>query len=172
MFAPLLRYWPVAALIASAGMLAAAHAFQAFGYEPCLLCLRQREVYWATIAVALAAIAARKLLKTFPSNVQVADVLLGLVFLTGTVVAVYHAGAEWKFWPGPTTCALGGPLNAEDLLEALNKPMRPQSCEEAAWRLAGISMAGYNALISAGLAAMSFLAAFTPRNGDDLGRND
>jgi disulfide bond formation protein DsbB len=172
MLAPLLRYWPVAALIASAVMLAAAHAFQAFGYQPCLLCLTQREVYWAAIAVAVAAIAARSLLKTFPANVQVADVLLGLVFLTGMVVAAYHAGAEWKFWPGPATCALGGPLNAEDLLEALNKPMHPPSCEEAAWRLAGISMAGYNALISAGLAAMSFLAAFAPRDGDDLGRND
>jgi disulfide bond formation protein DsbB len=153
-------------------MLAAAHAFQHFGYQPCLLCLRQREVYWAAIAVAAAAIAARALLKTLPAAVLVSDVLLGLVFLTGTVVAAYHAGAEWKFWPGPSTCAAAGPLDPAALLEALNKPIHPPSCEDAAWRMFGISMAGYNALISAGLAGLSFVAAFAPRTGDDLGRND
>ncbi len=89
------------------------------------------------------------------------------------VVATYHAGAEWKFWPGPSTCAAAGGLNAGDLLDALNKPIHPPSCEDAAWRMFGISMAGYNAVISAGLAALSFLAAFAPRTtGDDLGRND
>lgn len=172
MLAPLLRQWPFAALVASAAMLAAAHLFQYFGYQPCLLCLTQRQVYWAAIAVALAAIAARRVLKNVPASVLVSDVLLGLVFLTGMVVAIYHAGAEWKFWPGPSTCSAAGGLNPTDLLDALDKPMHPPSCEDAAWRLAGISMAGYNALISAGLAGLSLLAAFAPRAGDDLGRND
>lgn len=172
MLAPLLRYWPFAALLASVMMLATAHLFEYFGYQPCLLCLKQREVYWAAIAVAVAAIAARRLLKGVAAAVLVSDVLLGLVFLTGMVVAVYHAGAEWKFWPGPSTCAAAGSLNPADILDALDKPIHPPSCEDAAWRLAGISMAGYNALISAGLAGVSLLAAFAPRTGDDLGRND
>lgn len=167
----LLRYWPFLALAASAAMLASAHAFQYFGYQPCLLCLRQREIYWAAIAVAAAVIAARRLWPRKAAAVLIGDVLLGLVFLTGMVVAAYHAGAEWKFWPGPSTCAAAGSLNAEDLLEALNRPIHPPSCEEAAWRLFGVSMAGYNALISAGLAALSFLAAFSPRT-EEAGRND
>jgi disulfide bond formation protein DsbB len=172
MLAPLLRHWPFAALLASVMMLAAAHVFEYLGYQPCLLCLKQREVYWAAIAVAGAAIAARRLLKGVTASVLVSDVLLGLVFLTGMVVAVYHAGAEWKFWPGPSTCAAAGSLNPADILDALDRPIHPPSCEDAAWRLAGISMAGYNALISAGLAGISLLAAFAPRTGDDLGRND
>jgi disulfide bond formation protein DsbB len=162
--ASLLRHWPVAALLASAAMLATAHGFQFAGYQPCALCLRQREVYWVAMAVAAAAFLAPRLIKA-PILPTLGNIALALVFLWSLGVATYHAGAEWKFWPGPTTCAAAGSgsFDAKSVLEALDKPMHPPSCEDAAWRLFGISMAGYNALISAALAGASLLAALHVR---------
>lgn len=157
MFALLNRNWPAIALIASASMLAAAHAFEAAGYQPCLLCLRQREVYWVAIGVAVAVFVGSRVK---PNLAWAGNVLLGIVFLYGMGVAIYHAGAEWKFWPGPATCAAArGNFDAKSILEALDKPMHAPSCEDAAWRMFGISMAGYNAIISLGLALLSFNAA-------------
>jgi disulfide bond formation protein DsbB len=81
--------------------------------------------------------------------------LLALTFLTGLGLAVWHAGAEWKFWPGPKTCsgASGGASVAG--LRALmhGAGFVAPHCDEAAWRFLGLSMAGWNALISAKLAA-------------------
>jgi disulfide bond formation protein DsbB len=161
MLAVLMRNWPAAALIASVAMLAAAHAFQAAGYQPCALCLTQREVYWVAIGVAVAALIAARLR---PSLNWLGNALLGLVFLAGMGVAIYHAGAEWKFWPGPSTCAAAmGSFDGRSILEALEKPMQAPSCTDAAWRLFGISMAGYNAAISFVLAGLSFMAASAPK---------
>lgn len=157
----LMRHWPAAALIASAAMLAAAHAFQAAGYQPCALCLTQREVYWTAIGVAVVALIAERVR---PSLNWLGNALLGLVFLAGMGVAIYHAGAEWKFWPGPATCtAAMGAFDGKSILDALDKPMRAPSCTDAAWRLFGVSMAGYNAAISFALAGLSFMAASAPR---------
>jgi disulfide bond formation protein DsbB len=161
MLRPFLDRWRLCALLASAGMLAVAHGFQTFGgYAPCTLCLRQREVYWTAIAVA----AAFMVLVRLPGGPRWRAAtcwILGLVFLTGAAVAVYHAGAEWKFWPGPTTCAsAGGRVNVADLQDLLNGgKVRPPACDEAPWVFAGLSMAGWNALISLGLAGLSGLAA-------------
>jgi disulfide bond formation protein DsbB len=150
-------------LVASAAMLAAAHGFELAGYQPCALCLRQREVYWVAMAVAAAAFLAPRFVKA-PIPPALGNLALALVFLWGMGTAIYHAGAEWKFWPGPTTCAAGSTsFDAKSILEALDKPMHPPSCEDAAWRLFGISMAGYNAVISLGLAALSLAAAAVVR---------
>ncbi len=154
--------WPFFAALAAAAMLATAHAFERYGgLAPCALCLRQREVYWGVLALAGAALAARLMTRSTPVA-RAFDVLLGLAFLTGCVVAVYHAGAEWKFWPGPQTCSAtpGAVIAAgQDLLAALARPTVVVPCDEAAWRMLGLSMAGWNALVSAGLAIMSFMAA-------------
>jgi disulfide bond formation protein DsbB len=145
-------------------MLAAAHAFETFGgYEPCALCLRQRDVYWGAIALAGAVLVISRFWKRLDAS-RVPVVLLGLIFLTGAVVATYHAGAEWKFWPGPSTCSGGGlgGLSGGDILGALDRKGHAPSCDVASWRMAGISMAGYNALISLALAGLSFFAASAP----------
>jgi disulfide bond formation protein DsbB len=95
------------------------------------------------------------------------DWILALVFLLSAGVAAYHAGAEWKFWPGPTTCSGAGGIGGVDAgdLAALMKgaKIRPPACDEAAWVFAGLSMAGWNALISLGLALLSALAALRER---------
>lgn len=159
---PLLRLWPFVALIASAAMLGIAHAFETFGHlDPCTLCLRQREVYWVALSVAAAA----SILSLTPLRGRLFSVLcviLGVIFLYGTGLAVYHAGAEWKFWPGPTTCAVGGALNVsvEDMTRLMKAGrLEAPHCDEAAWIFLGLSMAGWNALISLGLAVFSGWAA-------------
>jgi disulfide bond formation protein DsbB len=96
-----LAEWPVAALIASVAMLAAAHAFETFGkLAPCHLCLKQREVYWAAAGLGLVAVALSR--TAWADKVRrPLNLILALVFLFGAGLAVYHAGAEWKWWPGP-----------------------------------------------------------------------
>jgi disulfide bond formation protein DsbB len=76
--------------------------------------------------------------------------------LCNTVLGTYHAGVEWGWWAGPTDCT--GPLTdltaGGSLLSQLNS-IHVVRCDEAAWRLLGISLAGYNALISLALAAIA-----------------
>lgn len=163
---PFLDRWRLAALLSSALMLAIAHGFQTFGgYQPCTLCLRQREVYWAAIAVSAAAMVAVRL-PGGPRLRQASCWILGLIFLAGCATAIYHAGAEWKLWPGPTTCSsAGASVTAgamNDLLAGAH--IRPPACDEAPWRFLGISMAGWNALISLKLTVLSGVAALRERN--------
>lgn len=138
-------------------MLAFAHAFEHFGrYLPCPLCLRQREVYWAAIVVAAAGLIALKLWASDRLIITL-NILLCLVFITGAVIAGYHAGVEWKMWPGPADCSsgIGGGLPPSLSDMNLDKKFSTVSCSDAAWRMLGISMAGYNTLISLALAALS-----------------
>jgi len=153
--------WPVAAFAACAIMLGAAHAFETFGkLAPCLLCLKQREVYWVTGTVALIAIVLSR--TAWAGRVRKPLLLLlGLGFLYGAGLAAYHAGAEWKWWPGPAACAVGGVGASTDDLVAMLKgaTVAAPSCDKAVWIFLGLSMAGWNALISLGLAIASFFAA-------------
>jgi disulfide bond formation protein DsbB len=161
---PFLDRWRLCALIASAAMLATAHAFETFGgLAPCQLCLRQREVYWAAAAVAVISMVVVRL-PGGPRWRQISDWILALIFLVGVGWAVYHAGAEWKFWPGPQSCSGVGKVSAADLNAFLEgAKMRGPSCEDAAWRFLGLSMAVGNALVSLGLAALRALSAMRER---------
>ncbi len=153
--------WPLLALIASVSMLAGAHSFEIFGkMGPCALCLRQREVYWAAIGVAIAGYGFWRLRRS-PRILLTLNVLLALVFLIGAIIAIYHAGVEWKFWPGPVSCSgpIGGAVDFSGGID-LDQKFETISCSEAPWRLFGISMAGYNGVISLVLAGLSFFAAF------------
>jgi disulfide bond formation protein DsbB len=164
-----LKYWLWTALLTSAAMLAIAHAFETFGgLAPCILCLRQREVYWVAMAVAAIGIGARflpigdRFERWFCSA-------LAVIFAYGLFVAVRHAGAEWKFWPGPAACAANRvSVSAADLSSIMaGAKVKAPSCEEAAWRFLGLSMAGWNALISLKLTFWSAVAAsgWRPRRG-------
>jgi disulfide bond formation protein DsbB len=79
--------------------------------------------------------------------------VIALAMLWNTGLSAYHAGVEWKFWPGPQDCS--GPINglgaAGNLLKTL-QDIRIVRCDEAAWRLLGISLAGYDVLVSLALA--------------------
>lgn len=154
--------WLGWALFSSVLMLAIAHAFETFGgYAPCTLCLHQRAVYWAAAGLALTGmvVTSRGDLQKFRWAFNLA---LALTFAVGMGIAIYHAGAEWKWWPGPTTCAsAGGKVDINALAAIANgtAKIKPPSCDEAAWRLFGISMAGYNVLISLKLTVLSLMAA-------------
>lgn len=153
--------WPGLALAFSAVMLATAHAFERFGgYAPCLLCLKQREVYWVAGAISLIGIVLLRNPRALALRPWLA-LLLAAVFLFGAGLAAYHAGVEWKWWPGPGACSgVGGSvssLNLAGLLDGTLK-VRPPACDTAAWRLLGLSMAGWNALVSLALAGLGLLA--------------
>lgn len=123
-----------------------------FGLAPCHLCLLQRDAYWAAMALSVAAI----VLGPRSPYRRWAIALIGLAFLTGAGIALYHVGVEQKWWEGAESCvgAMTG-LSGADLEAAImNAPVT--RCDEAAFELFGISMAGYNGLLSLALAAFTF----------------
>jgi disulfide bond formation protein DsbB len=139
-------------LLASAiVIIATVWIFEFAGYAPCPLCLKQRWPWYALIPfAALIAVIA-------PAKDELARGLLylaALVMAGSAVFGIYHSGVEWKWWPGPTTCAgeLGGGLP-----DLTNEPVI--SCEEAAIRILGLSLAGWNAVVSAILAIAALLGA-------------
>jgi disulfide bond formation protein DsbB len=165
---PVLRRWPLAALAASLSMLAIAHAFETFGrLAPCELCLKEREVYWAAAAIAAAGLA---LGRTPLKPGRWLNLALGLAFLSSAGLASYHAGVEWHFWPGPKSCTGGAvEVSAADLSRLLHGgPVGAPACDKAAWVFLGVSMAGWNALISLGLTAAS-AAAFQVGSKESAG---
>jgi disulfide bond formation protein DsbB len=149
-----------ASFAASAALLAGAHLFEQLGgLAPCVLCLDQREAHWAALAVAAAGLIAAR---AFNSKIGAAAAVgaTALVYAVSTGLAFYHTGVEYKFWPGPAICsAPSGPVSLEDIAAGLEGAAGAPSCENAAWRFLGVSMAGYNMLFSAGLFALTFFAA-------------
>lgn len=164
----LTRWWTAFALAASLAMLGAAHAFEKFGgLAPCNLCLKQREVYWGAAAVALIATVWHLVSRGSRGTPRIAAFLLFVVFTTGAVTAVFHMGGELKWWALPATCSGGGDVNLESLA-ALALGTGPVEkvvfCDAVAWSFLGLSMAGWNALISIALAVFSLLAAKRPKD--------
>lgn len=151
--------WPIIALLACAAMLGAAHAFERFLLlAPCPLCMTQRHVYWAAGALALVAIVL-KWRGAGERFLAAMCLLLGVAFLVGAGVAGYHTLVEWGVLPAPATCTAGSVDLSGDLWERLGKPLAVPSCAEAQWHFAGLSMAGWNTLVSLGLAALSAVSA-------------
>lgn len=128
------------------------------GYLPCPLCLQQRYAYYAGVVLIFIAMA---LVAEHPRVAALLFFIVSLAFFANTGLGVYHAGVEWKFWPGPDTCAVQQalPTTAEDLLKGL-ETTRAIRCDEAAWRLFGLSFAGWNAVVSLVLTIMTLQAAF------------
>ena len=156
----------------SAALIAGAHAFERVGgMAPCALCLDQREAHWTAIAAGVVLLGFAAL---GASRVVAAGLgALALVYAFSAGLGGFHAGVEWGFWPGPDACApattasLDG-IDAGALLSSLDRPgPEGPSCSEAAWRMLGVSMAGYNALISAGLALVAGAACYVFARGVD-----
>ncbi len=158
------KTWPWIALLVSALMLAIAHAFETFGHlQPCTLCLRQREVYWEVMGIAAIG-GALSLTGLGLLAARATNVVLTGWFLLGAGVALYHAGAEWKWWPGPASCSGGAAHVSAAEIQALLRgaKMSIPACDTPAWVFLGLSMAGWNALISLALAGCSAFAALNP----------
>ncbi len=125
------------------------------GYPPCPLCLDQRDAFY--LSVPLAALLGLGTNHGASSKVMIAGfAVIAALMLWNTGLSVYHAGVEWKFWPGPIDCS--GPINslgsATDMLKQLQN-IRIVRCDEAAWRFLGISLAGYDVVVSLFLATVA-----------------
>jgi disulfide bond formation protein DsbB len=157
-----LTRWRLTAFLSSALMLAIAHGFEKIGgLAPCFLCLKQREVYWVAMGVALVGMIVVRT-RWGARTKRLFNGALALIFLVGVGVAVYHAGAEWGWWPGPTICAAGGSgrVSAADMAALMSDGAKiaPPSCEKAVWVFLGLSMAGWNALVYLKLAVLGLIA--------------
>ncbi len=124
---------------------------------PCPLCLEERLPYHIVIPLSL--------LMTIAAIVRAPRALLVVGFLAimaamlcSAALGAYHAGVEWRWWPGPTECS--GPISdltvKGPLLDQLQS-IYVVRCDEAAWRFLGLSLAGYNVLMSLAIAAIAVL---------------
>ena len=141
------------ATLGSAALLGGAFAFQYIGgLAPCALCLWQRWPHAAAILIGVVALATgwRGLLW-----------LGALAALTTAGIGLFHVGVELKWWEGLATCTAGSiaGISTADLLNPAADVAAPVRCDEIAWSMLGISMAGWNAIASLGLAAIWVAAA-------------
>jgi disulfide bond formation protein DsbB len=129
--------------------IAGAWIFEYYGYAPCELCLKQRWAYYTGVPLALvvALLAPRN-----PGLAKSGLALLAALWLASMVFGIYHSGVEWKWWPGPSTCTAQAGFTGG--LPDLSKPA--VLCDTPAIRIFGLSLAGWNAVISLGLALLSF----------------
>ena len=146
----------LAVLVIAATTIAGAWYFQlVLGLQPCPMCLEQRYAYY--LAIPLAALVALAAGLHAPRGLLICGlVILALAALGNAVFGAYHAGVEWKFWPGPTDCTgpVGNLGSAGSLLDRLDS-VKVVMCDEIQWSFLGISLAGYNALISLLMAAIA-----------------
>ena len=151
----------LAITIIAAATLAGAWFFQlVLDIRPCPLCLEQRYAYY--LAVPLGLLVAFAASREAPRPLLLAGlVILLLAALYNAYLGAYHAGVEWKFWPGPATCGGGGSLStsAGSLLGDLQN-IKVVQCDEAALRVLGLSFAGWNVLASLVIMGLTLRAAF------------
>ncbi len=147
----------IVALGAMATILGAWFFEYALGYAPCPLCLQQRIPYY--IVIPLAVIVAAGALAGWPRRWLAAGLaVIALAMLGSAGLGAYHSGVEWKWWAGPAACGTLGELGSGNLLERV-QTTRIMRCDEAAWRFLGLSLAGWNVLISLALAGVAVAGA-------------
>lgn len=138
--------------------IAGAWIFQWAGYLPCDLCLKQRWAYYSGIPIAVVVAYLASAGARTPTMIGFA--LLAVVFTGSAIFGVYHAGVEWGFWQGPQDCTgtLSRATSMEDFLQRL-ETTKVVRCDEVALRIFGLSLAGWNAVISVGVVFVSVLSA-------------
>lgn len=152
-------------LIVAAAMAVSAYAgakmFEAFGYNPCALCLEQRWPYYIGIPLLFLSVSISKDFDRNSARKRAFSVVLFLslsLFLYSAFLAGYHSGVEWKWWAGPKDCAVGlksAASSAADLLDMIkNTPY--VSCGEPSLRILGLSLAGWNFIVSLAISALLF----------------
>jgi disulfide bond formation protein DsbB len=142
------------AIAVPAGLLAGAYGSEIFGgLYPCEMCWWQRYAHFVGLGLALLSL----LLRKAPDRGRSFVWLAALAILASGAIGAYHAGVEAKVFEGFTTCTSTGTagLSAEDMLkEIMAKPI--VRCDDIQFSFLGISMAGWNAILSI-LAALSIL---------------
>jgi disulfide bond formation protein DsbB len=144
------------ALLGSGALLAGAHAFESFGgLQPCALCLDQRHWHWAVVGVALAGFI---VVRRWPNLSRWMAALVGLVLLGAAGMGAYHFAVEQHWVVAQCDAIDPNDIRPLDFEASFDAP----SCDQIAWSMFGVSMAGYNALISLLLALTSFAIALLP----------
>ena len=134
------------ALLLPAGLLAGAFGSQYFGgLYPCEMCWWQRDAHFAALALAALAFTAPD---TSPRS-RILTLLAALAIAVSGAIGVYHAGVELKIFEGFTQCTAISHVSLEDIIKA---PLI--RCDQVQWSFLGISMAGWNAILSLGGAAV------------------
>ncbi|WP_442581880.1 disulfide bond formation protein B [Mesorhizobium sp. ASY16-5R] len=158
------RIHAITALFLAAAMAATVGGALGFqhlgGYIPCKLCYEQRIPYYVGAPLMLVAFLAAvlRLPAVFTRGLLLAGALL---MVYGLYLGVYHSGVEWGFWPGPTDCGMvvaPSDTGGNGVLDSLNSVV-PPSCDKAALRILGLSLAGWNAIASFVLAILAFRGA-------------
>jgi disulfide bond formation protein DsbB len=144
----------LAILLGASATIAGAWSLEALGYIPCELCLLGRKPYYVGIGVAALCVAL---------SARGRDDLaykglpwLALIFLVGAGIAAYHAGVEWRLWPGPSDCtgAMTAPPSQAEFLARL-KRVKPVRCDEPALLVLGFSLAAWSALFCAAFSGLA-----------------
>lgn len=149
------------ALVIALAAIAGAWGSQIFGgLVPCELCLEQRLPYYFGLPLLAIVLLFWERLPRLAWYALLAAVMA--LFAWGLYLGVYHAGVEWRFWPGPTACTgTGLDVSFEDLSNINATRIVP--CDAVQFRFLGISLAGYNALVMLGAIALLAYTAFKGR---------
>ena len=123
-------------------ILSSVHLLEIFGFEPCDLCLKQRWPWYISLVLAIVPNF------IFQHKNSIFLLLISLLLFLGAVFAGWHAGIEWNLWEGPKTCVTQTIDYSNNLLEKLKSTSPAPQCNPASFRVLGLSLAGYNFLIS------------------------
>ncbi len=133
-------------LLVTVAMLSSAYSAQYVGgLQPCILCLYERIPWFLTGGLMLATV-----LMQFSGPLRRALLLLAAAaLLAGAALALYHVGVEQHWWTGPGTCSAPErmPQSLDELKAMLEAPTVVR-CDEIPWQKFGVSLAGYNAIVS------------------------
>lgn len=119
------------------------------GYLPCDLCLIERLPYYGAIPFLLLAGIGTWFFRT-SSWIQLLFLCVFVLMTISLVLAIYHAGVEYGFWPAPSSCGIGATNRTTDINQLFNQlnNIRPPSCSEASARFLFLSFAGWNVVAS------------------------
>ena len=158
MLARLRPLWPLVTFAFSGAMLAGAILYfqNTLGLAPCPLCIDQRNWHWGVLGVSAVAFIA---VRFRPAFARWAVMLIGLVLLGSAAMGAYHVAVEqhWVIAQCDARAVAG-----ESWTFDLNAPLEAPRCDEIAWQLWGVSMAGWNAIASLAMALASFAVALAP----------
>jgi disulfide bond formation protein DsbB len=150
-----------AILAIAAATIAGAWTFEALGFAPCELCLAQRWPYY--LGIPLAGLTLVLAWRGPARLVPAAFAALAFVFAASAIFGAYHSGVEWGFWPGPSACSgtLQRAGSVADFLAQLDS-VGVVRCDAPALRILGLSLAGWNFVVSALLCALAVVGMRRP----------
>lgn len=154
--------WPLVGAGLSGALLIGAFAFEHIGrFDPCPMCVTQRWAHAGVVGLGLALVLVWRLKPDLARFARAGALAMAAAFMVAFGFALQHVGVEYGWWAGPASCTVGGvgALTIESLNTALSEARNVVLCDEIAWSLWGVSMAGWNAAFSlAGALASLFVA--------------